>query len=246
MSVALVTGCANGLGREIAKRLVADGHTVIGADIDSVGCGELERELGASFLGFELDVRSTEQWAALENLIRSRGDRLAVVVNNAGIIVPGTIESLELETFRNALEVDLLGPFHGCQLAIRLMREQGGAIINLGSRAGLRPSADLLAYNAAKAALSMLTKSVALHCGRSGYAIRCNAVHPGLIATKTNDSIAASLGAVDDVYKQWGAMIPLGRIGQADEVAGMISYLASAEASFVTGGDFTIDGGSSL
>ncbi len=246
MSVALVTGCANGLGRAIAERLVADGHSVVGADIDSAGCAELEQALGTDFVAFELDVRSAERWNVLATFIEQRGDQLVAVVNNAGIIVPGTIETIDHETLRNALDVDLVGPFHGCKLGVRLMKERGGAIVNVGSRAGLRPSADLLAYGAAKAGLSMLTKSVALHCGRSGYGIRCNAVHPGLIATKTNDGIAASLGPMDEIYRQWGEQIPLGRIGQPNEVAGMVSYLTSPEAAFVTGGDFTIDGGSSL
>ena len=109
MSVALVTGCANGLGRAITERLVAEGHTVVGADIDSAGCAELELSLGSRFVTFELDVRSAERWDALGNFIEQREDRLVAVVNNAGIIVPGTIESLDHETLRNALEVDLIG-----------------------------------------------------------------------------------------------------------------------------------------
>jgi len=241
--VALVTGGASGLGRAICHRFVAEGASVIIADIDEATGSALATELGDAARYVRLDVTLEADWSH----VMSPLDSLDILVNNAGITTLGSIEDVTLEQFRNEFEVDVVGVFLGCKAGVAKMKTgAGGSIINMSSMTGVRAQADLVAYNGAKAAVTHMTKSVALHCAKQGYGIRCNSVHPGLIRTPIIDKVLAQADDPDSVYASWMEVLPIGRLGTPEEVAAICVYLASDESAFATGAEFRIDGGSTI
>jgi NAD(P)-dependent dehydrogenase (short-subunit alcohol dehydrogenase family) len=241
--VALVTGGASGLGRAICHRFVAEGASVIIADIDEATGTALATELGDAARFEQLDVTLEADWA---RVVMSLGS-LDILVNNAGITTLGSIEHVTLEQFRREFEVDVVGVFLGCKAGVAKMKTgAGGSIINMSSMTGVRAQADLVAYNGAKAAVTHMTKSVALHCAKQGYGIRCNSVHPGLIRTPIIDKVLAQSDDPDSVYAGWMEVLPIGRLGTPEEVAAICVYLASDESAFATGAEFRIDGGSTI
>jgi NAD(P)-dependent dehydrogenase (short-subunit alcohol dehydrogenase family) len=240
--IALVTGGASGLGEAIARRYVAEGASVVIADIDVEGGEALVGELGNAARFVHLNVSNEASWArALETF-----DRIDVLVNNAGITTHGSIEELTLDQFRHEFEVDVVGVFLGCKLVIPLMKGSGGSVINMSSMCGVRAQGDLAAYNAAKAAVTHLTKSVALHYAKKGYGMRCNSVHPGAIHTPILEKVMAQVEDGQALYNSWVATHPVGRLGKPEEIAAIAVYLASDESAFSTGAEFRVDGGSSL
>ncbi len=242
--VAFVTGGASGLGEAIVRRFVAEGASVVIADIDVAGGMALVAELGGAASFQQLDVTDEPSWLA--GLAAVAGGRIDILVNNAGITTVGSIESLSLADFRTMLDIDLVGVFLGCKHAVPLMRSHGGSIINMSSMCGLRAQPDLVGYNAAKAAVTHLTRSAALHYAAQGYGIRCNSVHPGAIHTPILDKVMAQVDDPRALYDGWVSVHPVGRLGRPEEIAAMAVYLASDEASFTTGAAFAVDGGSSL
>ena len=241
--VALVTGGASGLGRAICHRFVAESASVIIADIDEATGSALATELGDATRFVRLDVTLDADWSR----VMSGLDSLDILVNNAGITTLGSIEDVTLEQFRNEFEVDVVGVFLGCKAGVAKMKTgAGGSIINMSSMTGVRAQADLVAYNGAKAAVTHMTKSVALHCAKQGYGIRCNSVHPGLIRTPIIDKVLAQADDPDGVYASWMEVLPIGRLGTPEEVAAICVYLASDESAFATGAEFRIDGGSTI
>ena len=161
---ALVTGGASGLGEAIARRYVAEGARVVIADIDALAGQAVAHSLGEAASFARLDVSCPADWdAALRTL-----EHLDILVNNAGITTHGSIEDVTLEQFRHEFEVDVIGVFLGCQAGVTKMQQHGGSIINMSSLCGVRAQGDLLAYNGAKAAVTHMTKSVALHCAAKG------------------------------------------------------------------------------
>lgn len=239
---ALVTGGASGLGAAIVRRFVAEGARVIIADIDAAGGAALASELGATTRFQILDVTREDSWAAAI----ATCDRLDVLVNNAGITTVGSIETLSLADFRTMLDIDLIGVFLGCKLATPLMNKTGGSIINMSSMCGVRAQGELVGYNAAKAAVTHLTKSAALHYAAQGYGVRCNSIHPGAIHTPILDKVMAQVEDGRALYDGWVASHPIGRLGKPEEIAAMALYLASDESTFTTGAEFRVDGGSSI
>jgi len=239
---ALVTGAASGLGEAIARRFVDEGAAVILTDIDADGGAAVAESLGQAARFVRLDVSLPDDWAAA----MAGTDRVDILVNNAGITTVGSIEDVTLAQFRHEFEVDVVGVFLGCQHGVAKMRGHGGSIINMSSLCGVRAQGDLAAYNAAKAAVTHLTKSVAAHCATSGYGIRCNSIHPGVIRTAILDKVLAQVPNPDEIYAGWVSTHPIGRIGTPAEVAAMAVYLASDEAGFTTGAEFRVDGGASI
>jgi NAD(P)-dependent dehydrogenase (short-subunit alcohol dehydrogenase family) len=238
----LVTGGASGLGLAICQRFVAEGASVIIADIDEVSGMALAEELGAAARFERLDVSLEADWLN----VMARIDALDVLINNAGITTLGSIEDVTLEQFRREFEIDVVGAFLGCKAGVAKMKGGGGSIINMSSMTGVRAQADLVAYNGAKAAVTHMTKSIALHCAKSGYGIRCNSVHPGLIRTPIIDKVLAQSEEPDLVYAGWIDVLPLGRLGKPEEIAAICVYLASDESAFATGAEFRVDGGSTI
>lgn len=240
--IALVTGGASGLGEAIARRFVAEGAAVIVADIDAAAGEALAAELGPPARFVPLDVSDEASWLAALTTC----DRLDVLVNNAGITTLGSIEEVTLAQLRHEFDIDVVGVFLGCKHAIPLMREHGGSIINMSSMTGVRAQGNLVAYNAAKAAVTHITKSCALHFAERGYPIRCNSVHPGAIHTPIIDKVLAQSDDPAALYRSFVASHPIGRLGKPEEIAAICAYLAADESAFATGAEFRIDGGSTL
>jgi len=240
--LALITGGASGLGEAMARRFVLEGASVVIADIDVAGGEALAAELGAAARFVRLDVADEGSW--LEAL--GTCQRLDVLVNNAGITTLGSIEEVTLAQFMHEIEIDVVGVFLGCKHVIPLMREHGGSVINMSSMTGVRAQGNLVAYNAAKAAVTHMTKSCALHFAEQGYGIRCNSVHPGAIHTPIIDKVLAQSADPGALYASFVATHPIGRLGKPEEIAAIAVYLASDESAFATGAEFRIDGGSTL
>ncbi len=241
--VALVTGAASGIGRRCAQRFVEEGARVAMTDIDREGLAAAAAPLGAAACAIGHDVASEADWEAAVAAATTAFGRLSILVNSAGSGHAASIEDTTFEDWRRAMAVNADGTFLGCRAGVAAMKETGGAIVNLSSVSGLVGGHNLAAYNASKGAVRLLTKSVALHCARKGYGIRCNSVHPAFIDTPMVEALIARSRDPASARARLEAQIPLRRLGQAGEVADMIVYLASDEAAFVTGTEFVIDGG---
>ncbi len=241
---ALVTGAASGIGRAVAERLIAEGARVALCDIDRAAGIAAAEALGEDTLFVALDVTDEAQWQAAMAAVLDAFGRLDVVVNSAGVILLKSIEDTSLAEWRRVMAVNLDGTFLGCRFAVEAMkRTGGGAIVNLSSVSGMVGGANLAAYNASKGGVRLLTKSVALHCARKAYDIRCNSVHPSFAETAMLDHIAENAREPEKARTAMAAQVPLGRLAQAGEIATMVAYLASEDAGFVTGAEFVIDGG---
>jgi 3(or 17)beta-hydroxysteroid dehydrogenase len=241
---AFVTGAASGIGRAIARRFAAEGARVALADRDEAGGSAAAREIGAAALFLAHDVTSEESWvAALGRAVAAFG-RLDILVNNAGIGTGGSIEKTSLEEWRHVHAVNLDGVFLGCKHALAHLRAAGGgSIVNMSSVAGIIGTPTLAAYGASKAAVRKLTKSVALHCAARKDGIRCNSIHPTFIATPMVEAMIGASKSPERTRAALEAQVPMGRLGEAGEVAELALFLAGDESSFVTGAEFVIDGG---
>lgn len=239
---ALVTGGASGLGEAIVRRFVDEGATVLITDIDGASGAAVAKALGNRAAFCLHNVSSEDDW---RQAMEAAGP-IDILVNNAGITTHGSIEEVTLEQFRHEFEVDVVGVFLGCKYGVENMKDRGGSIINMSSLCGVRAQGDLVAYNAAKAAVTHMTKSVAVHCAKKGYGIRCNSIHPGVIHTPIIDKVLAQIPNPDEVYAGWVATHPIGRIGKPEEIAAAAVYLGADESAFTTGAELRIDGGSSI
>ena len=246
--IALVTGAASGLGAATARMFVREGARVLLTDIDADGAARVAGELGEVASWVRHDVSSTEDWQAAVEAAEARFGGLHILVNNAGIATAGTVEETSLEDWRRVHAVDLDGVFLGCKLALPLiaatMAREGtrGSILNVSSIAGVIAAANMAAYNSAKAAVRHLTKSVALHCARAGYPVTCNSIHPTFIDTPIIGKMMPGAER-EALLAKFARQVPLGRVGEPDDVAYAAVYLCSDEAKFVTGAELYVDGG---
>ena len=240
--IAFITGGASGLGEAMARRFVGEGAHVVIADIDVAAGEALAADLGAAARFVRLDVSDEANWLAALGTC----DRLDVLVNNAGITTLGSIEEVTLAQLMHEFNIDVVGVFLGCKHVIPLMREHGGSVINMSSMTGVRAQGNLVAYNAAKAAVTHMTKSCALHFAEQGYPIRCNSVHPGAIHTPIIDKVLEQSADPQTLLASFVAAHPIGRLGRPEDIAAIAVYLASDESTFATGAEFRIDGGSTL
>lgn len=245
---ALVTGAAQGLGAATAQMLARHGARVLLTDINEAGAQEvadsINLEHGSEVAwGFRQDATVAADWeSAIERAGRLMNG-LSVLVNNAGMVRTGSIEDLDLDQWHHVMQVNTDSVFLGCKLALPLLREsQPASIINLSSIAGLMASPNLAAYNASKAAVWLLTKSVALLAAKKGWDIRCNSVHPTFIRTPMLDDLRGDRDEAEALARL-AKQVPLGRLGDPDDVAYAVLYLASDESRFVTASEFKIDGG---
>ena len=242
--IALVTGAASGIGLQASLRLVEEGAQVMMTDIN-VENGKKEAEnLGRNAEFLKLDITLEEDWISVLRETVKRFQSLDILVNSAGMVLIADVEQISLEDWRQVHAVNLDGTFLGCKHGVRVMKEFGaGSIINLSSVSGLIGGFNLAAYNSSKGAVRMLSKSVALHCARSGYGIRCNSIHPTFIETPMLESMIQDAPDPEKARQTLIRQVPLRRIGTTDDVAKMIVYLASDESTFVTGTEMVIDGG---
>ncbi|MFZ9395998.1 MAG: SDR family oxidoreductase [Erythrobacter sp.] len=248
--LALVTGAAQGLGAAHSRRLAEEGARVLCTDINGTGAeataDAINAALGAgTAFAVQHDVTDPAGWEAAVAAARDQMGGLNVLVNNAGIGVGGNIETCTFEDWKRCFAVNVDSIFHGCQKALPLMREHApGSIVNISSIAGLIASDTMPAYNASKAAVWMLTKSIALHCAKNNMQIRCNSVHPTFVDTPILDGTARHHNLDKDVLLgKLARQIPLKFVGEPNDIANAVVYLASDESRFMTGAELKLDGG---
>lgn len=239
--VALVTGAASGIGEATAVRLAQEGAAVAVTDI-SEEAGEAVaariRDGGGKAVFFTLDVSDEQQWTDGLARVGEEFGRLDILVNNAGMGDIDTIEDTSIEDYRRTISVDQDSVFFGMKYAADMLKESGhGSIVNVssifGASGGFGTSP---AYHAAKGAVRTITKNVALLWAKQG--IRVNSIHPGFIETPILEPAKGT-----EMEEGMLAVTPMGRLGQPEEIAAAVAYLASDDASFVTGAELYVDGG---
>jgi NAD(P)-dependent dehydrogenase (short-subunit alcohol dehydrogenase family) len=246
--MALVTGGAQGLGEAIGKMLAKEGAKVTLTDVNGAGAEKVVAEINAAHgagtaFAFQHDVTDEAQWQDVLKAAHAAMGGLNVLVNNAGIGSLGSVEDETYDMFKKVQTVDVDSIFLGCKYAIPLMREHGlGSIVNISSIAGIIASGNYVAYNTAKAAVRHLSKSIALHCAKTGGQIRSNSVHPVFINTPILDRTKEMFGE-EKALAKLGRQIPLGKVGEPDDIAYAVLYLASDESKLVTGAELLVDGG---
>ena len=244
--VALVTGSGAGIGEATAKRFAQEGARVVVTDINMEGAERVAAEIieaGGQAMARHQDTSDEAVWNALIADIIETWGQLDVLVNNAGIVIAGTVEDATLDDWRKTQAVNMEGVFMGCRAAIKVMKERGGSIINLSSIEGLIGEPTAAAYNASKGGVRIFTKSAALHCAGQGYGIRVNSIHPGAIQTRLFAEVIESMPDGQQVMERVLNDIPLGVPGEPIDIANGCLFLASDESRYMTGSELVIDGG---
>ena len=243
--VALVTGGTSGIGAATVERLAAEGARVLFTGRNEAAAAEVATRTGAEFVRHS--VEDAAAWSEVEARLRAMG-RLDLAFANAGMEGRDTnVEDITLDGWNEILAINLTGPMLTAQAAIRVMRDNpggpAGSIVVNSSISGLLGLAGNVGYTATKGGARLLAKSVAMHCAARGYRIRCNAILPGVVATALIEGAIA--GAPDPAAARatLEGMAPMKRMATLEEVAGLVAYLGSDDAAFVTGADYVIDGG---
>jgi NAD(P)-dependent dehydrogenase (short-subunit alcohol dehydrogenase family) len=255
--VAFVTGGARGIGAAVVAELASAGAAIFLTDLLEAE-GQTTAKAVASSGGrarfAKHDVTSEDAWNEALDVCEKEFGGVDILVNNAGIFFMKSIVETSLADFRRMMAINVEGVFLGIKTAVpRIAKrssrwEGGGSIVNLSSVAGIVGAPGAIAYNASKGAVRLMTKSAALECAAGGLKIRVNSVHPGVIETKMGQQVvdeATAMGSagINDVEAAFRAMHPIGRFGKAGEVARAIAFLASDDASYMTGSELVVDGG---
>ena len=239
--VALITGGAQGLGKEMARSMIAEGARVIISDINQSTLKDSAKELSCDYL--VLDVTSKDQWQTVIKNIKEDIGSLNILVNNAGMGGGGDVESTDIELWDLVHKVNLDSVFMGCKYSLPLMRASGdGSIINISSMSGIVASHNTSAYNSSKAAVRHLSKSVALHCAKSTNLVRCNSIHPVFTRTAMVQSMIDS-APERNIEQKLIQQIPIRKLAEPIDIANAAVFLASDESSFITGTELIVDGG---
>lgn len=243
--VCVVTGAGSGIGRATALRLAQEGGRVLVTDLDGDSAERVAaaaRGEGGDAQARPVDVSNSGQVQAMVDAAADRWGRVDVLVNNAGVNLPGALHEVSDEVIDRTLNVNVKGQIYGCRAVLpHMLRQGGGSIVNIASVNGIVSEPLLSVYSASKGASVMLTKGVALDYATRG--IRCNVVCPGWVDTPINHAHAALLGGLDHVYATIGSFQPIGRPGTPREISHVVLFLASDEASFMTGSVVVADGG---
>ena len=235
--VAVVTGAGSGLGEAIAKKLASEGATVVVADVSGKQ-DDVAAALGNDSVGYALDVADEAAVDTFEAWLRDKYGRVDALFNNAGINGVAELSGdYPMDSFDKVMSVNVRGAFMVQRLGLRLMAEKGGAIVNTASIGGLFATPTASAYITSKGAVVMMTKTAALEYAQKS--IRVNAVAPGIIRTPWLD------GLDEELIDQLAQQVPQGRVGTSEEAANVAAFLASDEASHVTGQVMLVDGGRS-
>jgi NAD(P)-dependent dehydrogenase (short-subunit alcohol dehydrogenase family) len=239
--IGIITGAASGIGAATARVLAREGAKLVLTDIDDTAGSALAADVGGVYLHH--DVSEEDGWPAVIALA-GRFGRLDIMVANAGIGIMGAVVDMSLKDWRRQMAINVDGVFLSVKYCIPAMRRagNGGSIVMLSSVAGLRGSAGLAGYSATKGAVRLFAKSMALECAQANDGIRVNSVHPGIIATPIWDKLPGGNQPIDP-YVAAEAIVPLGKAGQASEVADGVLFLASDLSTHVTGSELVIDGG---
>jgi NAD(P)-dependent dehydrogenase (short-subunit alcohol dehydrogenase family) len=240
-----VTGAGSGIGKAIAERLAEEGGLVLCVDInqDAVLATVAEiRQTGGIAAACPADISSGSQVQAAISDCMQRFSRIDVVINNAGVNIPGVFHEVSDEVIDKTLNVNVKGAMYVSRAAIpHMLKQESGAIVNISSVNGLVSEPFLTVYSASKGAVVMLTRGIALDYAKQG--IRCNCICPGWVDTPINYAHAEMLGGLEKVYASIDNFQPIGRPGKPREIAHLALFLASDEASFITGSIITADGG---
>jgi 3alpha(or 20beta)-hydroxysteroid dehydrogenase len=235
--IALITGAAGGQGAAAARRFVEEGARVVVADVRDDEGKALADEIGAHFT--HLDVSEEDGWTAAVAEVADVYAPPNVLVNNAGILHFARLQDTTLADYQRVIQINQVGTFLGMRAVVRgMVKAGGGSIINVSSIEGLRAAPLLSAYTASKFAIRGMTKVAALELAGKG--VRVNSVHPGMIET---GMLPSALGGQTVDLTFAGKKVPLGRVGQPEEVAQLTVFLASDESSYCTGAEFVADGG---
>jgi NAD(P)-dependent dehydrogenase (short-subunit alcohol dehydrogenase family) len=243
--VCIVTGAGSGIGKATAIRLAEEGGKVLCVDLnlDSAQATTQEIfEMNGVALATKADVGNVDQANAFVARAVETWGRIDVLVNNAGVNLPGVFHEVSDATINKSLDVNVKGPMYASRAAIPHMLEQGsGSIVNISSVNGLVSEPFLAVYSASKGAVVMLTRGIALDYASRG--IRCNCICPGWVDTPINYAHADLMGGLEKIYANIGQFQPIGRPGEPREIAHLALFLASDEASFITGSVISADGG---
>tara|TARA_R110000772_G_scaffold48089_4_gene109863 strand:+ start:52018 stop:52803 length:786 start_codon:yes stop_codon:yes gene_type:complete len=243
--VAIVTGAAGGLGEAIVRRLLAEGATVVATDINEQSLSKYQEAVGERCMTQCHDVASESSWKEVMEKTLARYGSLDVLVNNAGIVIAGSVEETSLEDFRRVQQVHSEGTFLGCKFALPAMRGTGagsGSIINMSSVTAIGGFPYVFAYAAAKGAIRSMTKSIAAGTSAVGEPIRCNSIHPGRIETpmvracREERELLSGTEAVEEGNPS----------GHPDDIAHAVVYLASDESVWMNGSEMIIDNGATI
>lgn len=245
---AFITGAAGGLGRAIAQRFAQQGAKLFITDLDSARAAEVANVINAE-AGTQVawsaaqDVRDEALWKSLLSEANTAMGGLSILVNNAGTGSMGRIEQIEQKEWQRVMAVNVESIVFGCKHALPYLRErQPASIVNISSLAAFKIEPDYTAYNASKAAVASLSKSIAVDCARQKIDVRCNSIHPAFIRTGIVEPFFQQLGE-EEATRKLVRGIPMRRLGDPDDVAYAAIYLASDESRYVTAAELVIDGG---
>ncbi len=243
--VAFITGGTSGIGKATAYRLVDEGAKVIFTGRKDDAGNAIAKDIGATYI--KHDVQDTDGYKDIAERIRSEFGRLDIAFANAGTeLGDSNVEDIELSNWNNLIGINLTGAMLTAQMAVKLMRKNpngatGSIILNSSMNAHI-PMGNFVTYSTTKGAHIALGKSVAMHCANQGLKVRCNVIHPGVVETEMITGIIDGAPDSAAARSQFEGMAPLKRMAKVEEIAGLVAYLSSDEAAFISGASYNIDG----
>lgn len=244
IKTALITGATSGIGLSSARKFLSNNYFVIAVARNEEKLINLKKEFPAKVEVFSYDLSNKNSRIELFNEIKKTYDSFDVLINSAGILRNGTIETTSLESWNEMIEINPTAIFHLMNLSIPFLEKRKGNIVNISSITGLRSFPNILAYCVSKAGLDQLTRCSALELALKG--IRVNAVNPGVVVTNVHRNAGMDEDSYQSFLERSKTTHPLGRIGKPEDIANLIYFLASDEAGWITGNTVSIDGGRNL